>query len=278
VRFDSRVFVLDPPPEYQLDIVDIPVFTQGEETPLGLLMQVDDEDLTARSRERLRGIIDQSELPLALLRENAHIDPEQQLSVARIIRSQARRLHALLSWRGIPDWEQLKATCQLIYKEFIIRPVNGIFSGPQLAFRLNEMHRASTIQEFILAILQRDTRITTADAAVEAAFLFQRNWASFAFPRYLSALDLIQREIFGQVGMEPGDYSFYGFQVENLFLPPELPALEEYGIPVQVGLKLRNRLTLDQGLDQAVASLKALNLTRVGLSAFEHGIDALTAM
>jgi hypothetical protein len=279
-HFIGRVFVLDPPPEYQLDIVDIPVFTQGEETPLGLLMQVDDEDLTERSRERLRGVIGQGELPLTLLRENAHIDPEKQLSVARIIRSQARRLHSLLSWRGVPEWEQLKATCELIYKEFIERPLNGIFSGAQLAFRLNEMRRANTVQEFILAILQRDTRVRTPDDAVEAAFLFERNWASFAFPRYLGALDLIQREVFRQLGMVAGDYSFYGFQVENLFLPPELPALEEYGIPVQVGLKLRDRLSLDQGLDRAIASLMTLNLTRAGLSPFEQSIvdDARTAM
>ena len=72
-----------------------------------------------------------------------------------------------------------------------------------------------------------------------AAFLFQRNWASFAFPRYLRALDLIQKEVFGDLGMRYGDYSLYGVKVESLFLPPELPALEEYGLPVQLGLKLQ---------------------------------------
>lgn len=160
------------------------------------------------------------------------------------------------------------------------RPANGIFSGSQLAFRLNELRRANRVQEFINTILERDKRITTPDEAVEAAFLFQRNWASFAFPRYLGALDLIQREIFGRLGMEAGDYSFYGFQVENLFLPPELPALEEYGIPVQVGLKLRDGLALGGGLDQTISSLRTINLALTSLSEFETAIveDARSAL
>jgi hypothetical protein len=224
----------------------------------------------AESEADLLGLTEQDELPIALLRENAHIDPNQQIAVARKLREDARGLHAQLSWRGFPEYTQLRKTCEIIYEEFVQRPINGIFSGSQLAFRLNEMRRADSVQGFIAAILEHDNRVDTPDAAVEAAFLFQRNWASFAFPRYLGALDLIQREIFGQLGMSVGDYSFYGFQVENLFLPPEIPALEEYGIPVQVSLKIQKRLSLNDGLDNAIASLTDLNLNGAGLSDFER--------
>lgn len=279
-HFIGRVYVLDPPPEYQLDVVDIPVFTQGEDTPLGLLMQVDDEDLTDRSKERLRAVVNQDELPLNLLRENAHIDPEQQVSLARRIREQARRLHPFLSWRGFPEWEELKRTCELIYQEFVQSPQSGISSGAQLAFRLNELRRAGSVQDFIKAILENDNRIETPDQAVEAAFLFQRNWASFAFPRYLRAIDLIQREVFGRLRMRPGDYSAYGARVESLFLPPEIPALEEYGIPIQVSLKIQDHLILNEGLDRAIASLTRANLDQLRLSAFERSVvsDSRAAM
>jgi hypothetical protein len=204
-HFVGRVFVLDQPPEYQLDIVDIPIFTQGGQTPLGLLMQVDDDDLTDQSKERLRGVNEQRELPVSLLKQNSHIDPERQVGAAWRIRAQARRLHPLLSWRRNPEWDQLRATCEIIYEEFIQRATNGIFSGAQLAFRLSEMRQANDVREFISMILARDTRVRTPDEAVETAFLFQRNWASFVFPRYLGALDLIQKEVFGQLGMQAGD-------------------------------------------------------------------------
>lgn len=155
-----------------------------------------------------------------------------------------------------------------------------MFSGAQLAFRLNEMRRSETVQAFIEAILQNDNRIHTPDEAVEAALLFQRNWASFAFPRFLRALDAIQREIFSHLGESPGDYSYYASQVESLFLPAEIPALEEYGIPIQVGLKIRRFLSLGAGLDQTLASLAALDINRAPLSEFERGLvkDARAAL
>jgi hypothetical protein len=279
-HFVGRVFILDPPPEYQLDIVDIPVFTQGEATPLGLLLQVDDVDLTDRSRERLRNFNEQSELPISILRENAHIDPDQQINLAKVIRDNASDLHPLLAWTGYPEWEQLRTACELIYEEFVKRPTNGVFSGAQLAFRLNEMRRSATVQDFIRTILERDRFVNTPDEAVEAAFLFQRNWASFSLPRYLNALSVIQREVFRQLRMPAGDYSFYAARVENLFLAAELPALEEYGIPVQVGLKLQDRLILDQGLDQTLTSLLQIDLSGTDLSTFERNLleDARAAI
>jgi hypothetical protein len=180
-HFIGRVFVLDPPPEYQLDIVDIPVFTQGDETPLSLLMQVDEDDLTKRSIERLRRVFEQDDLPVALIRENAHIDPERQISAARTIRAQAQALHRQLGWTGFPDWDQLKATCKLIFREFVQRPTNGIFSGAQLAFRLGELRRANDVQQFISTILKRDNRIETPDEAVEAAFFVSKELGFLRF-------------------------------------------------------------------------------------------------
>jgi hypothetical protein len=82
------------------------------------------------------------------------------------------------------------------------------------------------------------------------------------------------------LGMPSGDYSLYGSKVESLFLPSELPAFEEYGIPVQVSLKIQDRLLLNEGLDQAITSLKSLNLAQSSLSAFERAMieDARSAM
>ncbi len=279
-HFVGRVFVLDSPPEHQLDIVDVPVLTQGDDVPLALLMQVDDDDLSERSKERLRDVIDQKELPLSLVKQNAHIDPEQQIQVARVIAEDAAALHSSLSWRGLPDWKQLKKTCEIIFEYFVVRPTNGVFSGAQLAFRLNEIRRARNVQAFIKEILNRDKNVDTADDAVEAAFLFQRNWATFAFPRYLTALDSIQRHVFAVQRMVPGDYSFYAFQVESLFLPPEITALEEYGIPIQVSSKIRDRLVLEEGLDRAIASIRRLSVEMLDLSEFEVGLieDARVAL
>ena len=50
----------------------------------------------------------------------------------------------------------------------------------------------------------------------------------------------------------------------------EIPALEEYGIPIQVSVKLQRRLVLGEGLDRAIDSLKQLAGLENVLSDFER--------
>jgi hypothetical protein len=38
--------------------------------------------------------------------------------------------------------------------------------------------------------------------------------------------------------MIPGDYDAYASQVEHLYMDPTLMALDEYGIPIQLAIKL----------------------------------------
>ena len=121
-HFIGRVFVLDHPPEHQLEAIDIPVFTQGDDAPLGLLMQVDEDDLSDRSKLRLRHVLEQHDLSIDLIKINSHIDPEKQVAVARRIRKQARQLYRFLSWRRMPSWDQLRKTCEIIFEDFIGRP------------------------------------------------------------------------------------------------------------------------------------------------------------
>ena len=98
---------------------------------------------------------------------------------------------------------------------------------------------------------------------------FTRNWAGFTFPRYLSALNLIQQEVFSRFELKPGDYSGYAAEVEHLFLPGELPQLDEYGLPIEIGRKIQDGLNLGGGLDNALVSLQKLNLLDFDLSPFE---------
>ena len=92
------------------------------------------------------------------------------------------------------------------------------------------------------------------DEAVERVLQFDRNWAGFDFPRYLMAVSRIQAEVLGQSDHEVGDYSFFASQVENHFEPAELTAMDEFGIPVQVGRKIVELVASDGELDRGGAA------------------------
>ena len=92
--------------------------------------------------------------------------------------------------------------------------------------RMRGRRVASTplFQSFKAALLQRPPD-KTADDVVEEAIDFLRSWANFHFPRYLMAVDRIQRAVFIKAGRRPGNFSFFAAQVENWFIDPAIMAL-----------------------------------------------------
>lgn len=272
-HFIGDVYTFDDAPGAELDFVDVPVYSQNDDVSLGLLMQIDEGDLKPGSAKRVAEMENQDTLSVGVIRRNAHIEPEDQIALARELIDNRQRLQPLLSWHGpFPEWNQLLATCELMFQYFIKRPRQGVFTGRQLAFRLRQMRNAGSASDFIRVVLENGRDGDTPDDAVESAMEFTRNWAGFTFPRYLSALNLIQQEIFPRFGLGAGEYSVYAAEVEHLFLPAELPQLDEYGLPIEVGRKIQDGLVLGEGLDGALSSMMKLDAAAFQLSPFEQGL------
>ena len=218
-HFVGRVFLFNPPPQEQLPLVDIPIVTQDSEVPDSLLIQMDSEDLTEESKERLDEYTSDGILPIYILRQNSGIEPSDQFSLAKTLISEAK--YNLLSWHSMPTYDQLKYTCELIWKFFQKRPKQGVYSANQLTFKIWNLSKKTPIKQRILEELKPgDYAASSPDEAVERILSFDRNWASYEFPRYLMALSRIQQYILPQAGLRAGDYSFYASQVESLFEKP----------------------------------------------------------
>jgi hypothetical protein len=272
-HYVGDVYLFDQAPLEEVNRVDIPVFTQGDSAQLGLLLQVDDADLTIRSAERIRHIIVQSELSVDTIRRNASIEPDDQIRLAAEIRKNIRDWWPNLNWTDYPTTQQLKFVCNLIFTSFVKKHQDGISSGAQLAFRIQQLRAAASTHDLISEVLRTDTGAKgQPDQAVRIALDFQRKWAMFHFPRLLMAIDAIQREVLTRARRPAGSYSRYAADVENLFLPAELVGLDEYGLPIQLGLKLRRNLQLGEGMDAAIESLRLLKVKQLALSLFERRI------
>jgi DEAD/DEAH box helicase/Helicase conserved C-terminal domain len=115
-HFKGHVYIFDKPPEPESAVVDIPSITQDNDTPLGLLVQLDRQDLNSGAAQRVdtllqHPLIRSGGLSFGTLKANSHIEPMDQLRLAEEIRRNVARLHPLLSWHGPkPDWQSLKAT------------------------------------------------------------------------------------------------------------------------------------------------------------------------
>ena len=277
-HFVGRVFLFSAPPQDDLPFVDVPLVNQGEDTPDSFLIHLEDDFLVDESKLRMRALHNSAYLSIEVMRSNSGIDPSAQIELAKEIHQNFDHLR-MLSWRGFPDYEQLKFSCELIWRFFTTgRKFGGVSSGSQLAFRIDRLSKARSVKKLIFKELATQDE-PDADAAVEDVLDFTRTWAAFHFPRYLMALDRIQREVFerGKLAFsgKPGDYSAFAASVENLFTSSGLVALDEYGIPLQIAEQLGPFLGNHDTVDEAISGLRSLRVERVqALTSFERKLVA----
>jgi hypothetical protein len=273
-HFVGRVYVFHNPPESGLPEVDVPVITQPSHTPESLLIQIEDEDLTAESRRRLQRFANQQIVGYDTLRANVGIDLDQQIELAREITAGWPHLHSSLWWTRYPTYDQLGVVCEMIWRHFGGSALGSgsIRSHRQLTLMLWRLRNRPTIRELVALML--DGSSGDADAAVSRVLDFLRLWANFHFPRLLRAVDRIQRDVFARLrpAQPAGNYEFSAASVENFFLDPTLVALDEYGLPLEIARSIEADLQPNGDLDAVLNRLRALVPGRLPLTAFEQSM------
>jgi hypothetical protein len=270
-HFSGDVWLMHPPPKDELPTVDIPILSQEEEVPTSLLQQIDEDDLSIRSKERLAPLHEQQDLTEATLKANVGLDVDKQLALARALRASPRYYHPLLSFTATPEHEQLKAVCKLIWEHLGSRDLSGDYvrSWDQLARQLSTFARSGSPRALVVEATAGMQPGDALDKKIAGVCAFVRSVASYAFPVRLRALNRIQREVFAAVGLQPGEYTPYISRVESLFMQVPLLVLDEYGVPPELASKLAHRLQPDGDLDAVLARLGGMNADALGLTSFE---------
>lgn len=269
-HFIGHVYLFNEPPQEMLPIVDIPVFSQDENTKESLLIQLDKSDINPDSWQRVQKYHEQDIISLDTLRNNSGIEPKKQLDLARYLSDNPIVLEEI-SWNSYPEYQQLLTLCNLIWNFFIEgNSFYGITTGKQLTFKINQL-RNNSIEKIIESEINNKNP-KTPDDAVEDTLNFVRQWAQFHFPLLAMAVCRIQNAVADRLGIDKADYSFFCGQVENLFLDPALVALDEYGLPLALAQKLEDKINSKGSLDLAIKNLSNLNIEDLELSSFEKEI------
>jgi DEAD/DEAH box helicase/Helicase conserved C-terminal domain len=272
-HFVGNVYLFNAAPQPILPVVDVPAISQSEKASKALLLHLEEEDLSLVSRERLKEILGQQRLSLGTLRRN-NVDPELQLSIASEIEADLKQWLPKLQWKQIPLWDQLEAVCILLWKYFDggQKAHHSVSSPRQLAYLIKFLRQKTPTMRELIDHQNKPPFSKSTDEAVEKMLDFTRLWANIHFPRYLRVLNLIQQEILTRHKMTPGDYDLFAAQVEHLFLDPVLIALEEYGIPVEVGRKIQKELLVAGDLDSTLRNLRTIKVTHLAIDDFEKSL------
>ncbi|MDX2147949.1 MAG: DEAD/DEAH box helicase [Planctomycetota bacterium] len=274
-HFVGHVYLFADAPQEDLPLVDLPLVTQGSDTPASLLVQMDTEDLKPDAARRLEPFRNQNVLPLDIMRQSSAVEPQAQLDAANAITAMPAAEVAKLTWTAFPKYKELQKTCEVIWEHLV--PQNrrsSVFSAAQLTMKVWQLQKSPDVPSRILAELTTGGKFAakSPDEAVERVLSFDRNWASFELPRYLMALFRIQAHVLPKRGIRPGNYSFYAQRLESLFRAPVLSALDEYGIPPTIGEKILPTLGTEDDLDVALSALRKLSGRIPGLSLFEESV------
>src|SRR5690606_30829356 len=81
-HFIGRVFLFHEPPTEELPLVDFPLFSQTDEVPEKLLMQMDNDDLSQKSKDRVQTLSRNGILSIKTIKANSNIEPQSQIELA----------------------------------------------------------------------------------------------------------------------------------------------------------------------------------------------------
>lgn len=269
-HFIGRVFLFHEPPTEELPLVDFPLFSQTDEVPEKLLMQMDNDDLSQKSKDRIQTLSNNGILSIKTIKANSNIEPQSQIDLATFLKGNLRGYHYLLKWNRFPTYDQLKFACELIWK-FLIDGgrVGGISSGSQLAFKINNLRTVGNIKDLIANEIDEDGEPEKVNEAIENILEFVRFWAQYNFPKYMMALNRIQKELYEEIDFQTGDYSYFSSQIECLFTDPLFVALDEYGIPIQTSNKIKDKLDTNGNLDDLLEQIRELPIESLEVTQFE---------
>lgn len=143
-HFIGHIYLFHEPPAAELPLVDFPIFSQTDDAPEKLLINVDIEDLNESSKLKLKKYFEQNILSQETLKKNSYIDLEKQLKLANFIQNKLKDISRFMKWEQYPTNDQLKVSCMLIWDYFVSsnKRIYGVSSGKQLHFRLNQFREA----------------------------------------------------------------------------------------------------------------------------------------
>ena len=236
-HFVGRVITYMAPPDEEALEVDIPIDSQSDDAPLSSIIQLPDADLTVVSRGRLNDVMAQSDLSMKTIKDNRGFDPELQLEAARLLRA-SKSLRASFAWTGYPTNAQARAVLKFGLLQLLApRQRRGMNINRLWGILSAVRDTQGDLSELVAR--QNAYRFPNEDLSdvVASMLAFQRNWMGFTIPSLLRATQRIYNEVATALNEPRGNYEFYLSQVENLFLPPSLLELDEYGLPLPLALR-----------------------------------------
>jgi len=274
----GNVFLLEEPPAADEYAVEIPSLSDASNLSDDLVIGLSDFATEERFEARRAALVDRYKLPLEVLSRLATYSLDQISAVADAVRSLVKNADPSIMWRGADaDYEQVRDVLNTAWAEFATK--SSFRSGDQAAFyAFRLLYCRGSVRRFLDGLL-RDVPQDRYQIVIDTALKSMRE-VDFHVPEVLRSVELIVNYYADQYKVASADYSSAAIKIENQFLPPLVKALDEIGIPVPLGLKIKDLVSGFENIDDALRYLRATStgsLMDFGLTEFEAQMITLAA-
>lgn len=264
------------PPQLELE-VDIPFITQTN-APTELLIQLDENELTDASKEKMKQYENVDKDLMNVIKSNNNIIIDGQISLVKEIESNLQLYNSLLTWNGFPKYNEIVPVIELAWNHLMRKNETkaNIRSARQLATYTIQYSIYKSVkgiidnqvntQFWLNEIPDEQARINKVTFNVLNAM---RHWFDYKLPKLLSTVSKLQEYVFKKHKMKFGDYNAFASALENGFIFSSLTTLLEYDIPMSAITKLQRTFPKDASFEYIYAQLKQLNLDKTKLNNYE---------
>lgn len=277
-HFIGHVYVFETPPQEDLPFVDMPVLNPTETTPSSLLIQLPAADIPELLKDKVGNLINQDILPIALLKQLSGIEPEFLLDTATYLLDLSVQELSRCSWSSRPHYEDIQFSSDIIWGKLggaTSARQSAVLSSKMMTFWIWDLYKSRSVSLFRKNTIKNQiARGTSPDDAVENVLAFLRGWASFNYPKYLTALSEITNFVLTKRGLSGCNYSQFAASIEHLFQPSSFSSLEEYGLPTEISEKLLASRVFgkDEDLEVVVKTLRKRELSGFADGIFERRV------
>lgn len=278
IHFIGDVYEFHPEPK-QIELeVEVPLFSQ-DDAPTELLIQLDPKDVQEKARAKLKDFHQLPSEAQLVIKANKGLPVEGQIKILSILHRDSKTLYPRMSWRGIPNYYQLLEVLSLAWKH-LLKPgesKGGARSAASLAVvtlqycackSLGGLIRQTVDSEFwIREVPDEQERI---NKSINMVLQISRHWFEYKLPKVLSAMSYLQDLVFTQKGLKPGNYLFLAQCIENSFLPSNLAALLEYGVPSSALRKLAGAVPESLTPEEVLATISKMDFGAAKLLPYEE--------
>lgn len=279
-HYIGNVYRFEKRPEQTELFVDIPLFDQ-ENAPLEILISLEEKELESSSKQRLEEFNHLPEDLQEVLKKNSGISIEGQQRIIAAIEEGLNENWQLLNWNQFPTYDQLAYVLELCWTHLLKPGENkaDVRNARQLAVLTNRYARLQSITALISQTISDPYQVEqTPDEQhrIDKASFFilniTRHWFDYKLPKWLSVISELQAYVLSNHNLPHGNYSYFATSLEHGFLPSNLAALMEYGIPTSTIKKLQPILDSDrspESLIRLISQLPETELRRRRLLTYE---------